>query len=180
MAKSLQEQMLKMGLMNKQQANKVKKEQSKKNKQQRNKKGTMQDENKLQAQLALTKKAQHDRKLNLQRKQQAEQKAITAQIKQLILLYRLPDEKEGETYNFTDQKKIKTVYISESVRDQISRGRQAIVKLESKYCIVPSEVAHRIKQRDEKVVIVLNERNKMDKDEDDPYADFEVPDDLMW
>lgn len=180
MAKSLQEQMLKMGLVSKQQANKAKKEKSKKNRQQNNSKTATEDRIKQQAQRALAEKTERDRQLNLQRIEQAEQKAINAQIKELIKLNRVPEEKDGESYNFTDQKKIKTIYVSESVRDQITNGRIAIVRQESKYSIVSKQVAEKIQQRDKTVVIVLNEKDQQNKDENDPYADFEVPDDLMW
>jgi hypothetical protein len=180
MAKSIQEQMLKMGLVNKQQANKAKKEKSKKTKQQNNSKTVTADQIKQQAQRALAEKTERDRQLNLQHKERAEQKAIQAQIKELIKLNRLPEEKDGEAYNFTDHTKIKTVYISGAVRDQITRGRLAVVSLEGKYSIVSQQVAEKIQQRDKTVVVVLNEKVQQSKDENDPYADFEVPDDLMW
>ena len=31
-----------------------------------------------------------------------------------------------------------------------------------------------------RLVVVLHERAKEDDDEQDPYAGFEIPDDLMW
>ena len=41
-------------------------------------------------------------------------------------------------------------------------------------------VAEKIRQRDDAPILVLNERGAQDVDEDDPYKDFPIPDDLMW
>ncbi|MDG2036322.1 MAG: DUF2058 family protein [Pseudomonadales bacterium] len=44
-------------------------------------------------------------------------------------------------------------------------------------------MAEKIKQRDESYVVMLNESNSSGTNEaveDDPYADFKIPDDLMW
>ena len=43
---------------------------------------------------------------------------------------------------------------------------------------MPTTVAEKIRQRDEAAVVLLNDRNV--QDEDDPYADYPIPDDLMW
>ncbi|MFK8066930.1 MAG: DUF2058 domain-containing protein [Gammaproteobacteria bacterium] len=180
MAKSLQEQMLKMGLVDKQRAQKLKKEKSKKGKQQRNTKQPVQDQNKKQAQQALLQKKEKDRELNLQQKEQADQKAINAQIQQLIKTNRLPDEKEGEPFNFTEQKKIKTIYITAQARDKISTGRLAIVKFKNQYSVVPSEVAEKLAQKDRNIIILLNDKKDDGGDKNDPYADFQIPDDLQW
>jgi uncharacterized protein YaiL (DUF2058 family) len=40
-------------------------------------------------------------------------------------------------------------------------------------------VAKKIEQRDAKVVVFKAEQNTIGK-EDDPYADFQIPDDLTW
>ena len=48
---------------------------------------------------------------------------------------------------------------------------------------MPTAVAEKIKQRDESLVVMLTENtgvNADQEDEDDPYADFKIPDDLMW
>jgi uncharacterized protein YaiL (DUF2058 family) len=35
-------------------------------------------------------------------------------------------------------------------------------------------------ERDKTAVIVLHDRTSDDTGEDDPYAGYEIPDDLMW
>jgi uncharacterized protein YaiL (DUF2058 family) len=51
--------------------------------------------------------------------------------------------------------------------------------LRKAYEVVPAKVAEKIKQRDEHTVIVMFSDNAPSI-EDDEYAAFEVPDDLMW
>lgn len=177
---SLQEQLLKSGLVSAAQAKNVKTEKRKQVQQQRKNKVEVVDEAKELAQKAQAEKVERDRELNQQRQHQEEQKQLAAQIKQLIELNRLSTDPEGQAYNFTDNNKVKRLYISETMRDQIADGRLAIVKLGMSYEIVPAETAKKIQQRDVASVIVFNEPNKTTDVSDDPYAAYQVPDDLIW
>jgi len=105
---------------------------------------------------------------------------LAAQIKQIIELNRLPRDAEGLAYNFTDDNKVKRLYVSEAMRDQIAEGRLAIVKLGQQYEVVSAEVARKIQSRDAASVIVFNEPKTTANDADDPYAEYQVPDDLIW
>jgi|LSQX01.2.fsa_nt_gb uncharacterized protein YaiL (DUF2058 family) len=179
MANSLHEQLLKAGLVDQQKLKQVKSAKRKQQKQQRKSKEVVIDEAKLAAQQAAAEKAERDRELNRQLKEQAERKAIAAQIEQLITLNRLP--REGDiAYNFVDQNKVKRIYVTEAIRDKLSEGLLAIVSLKEQYEVVPAKVAEKIRQRDEACVILCNDRQADLPDEDDPYADYKIPDDLMW
>jgi len=177
---SLQEQLLKSGLVSAAKAKSVKAEKRKQTQQQRKNKVEVVDEAKELAQKAQAEKIERDRELNQQRQQQEEHKQLAAQIKQLIELNKLPQDPDGLTYNFTDNNKVKRLYVSEAMRDQIAEGRQAIVKIGQQYEVVSAEVAQKIQSRDAASVIVLNEPNKTVDATDDPYAAYQVPDDLIW
>ena len=71
------------------------------------------------------------------------------------------------------------MYVSEKVRQQLVSGQTAIVKYDLKYELVSREVAQKIAERDAEAVIVLNEA-VTEGGGDDPYAAFQVPDDLIW
>lgn len=180
---SLQEQLLKAGIVDKKKAKQVEQEKRKKAKQ-ANKGQPQKDEAKELAKQALAEKSTRDRELNCQKEQAAERKAIAAQIKQLIEVNRI-DRSNGESsYQFTDGKKIKKIYVTEQQHNLLSKGSIAIVRLISyqndQYELVPAGVANKIKQRDETIVIVQNEASTDNTDDDDYYADFKIPDDLMW
>ena len=177
---TLQEQLLKSGLVSAAQAKSAKSDKRKQTQQQRKNNVEVVDEAKELAQKALAEKIERDRELNLLRKQQEDQKQLAAQVKQLIELNRQPRDDQGLAYNFTDNNKIKKLYVSEAMREQIAQGRLAIVKLGQQYEVVSAEVAGKIKARDEASVIVFNEQNKEAVDVEDAYAAYQVPDDLMW
>lgn len=46
--------------------------------------------------------------------------------------------------------------------------------------IIPASVADKIAQRDASSIVLHSALSAEEQDEDDPYADFKVPDDLMW
>ncbi|MGZ8181391.1 MAG: DUF2058 domain-containing protein [Methylobacter sp.] len=180
MTLSQQEQLLKSGLVSAAQAKSVKSDKRKQTQQQRKNKVEVVDEAKELAQKAQAEKIERDRELNQLRRQQEEQKELAAQIKQIIELNRLPRDADGLAYNFTDDNKVKRLYVSAAMRDQIAEGRQAIVKFGQHYEVVSAEVAKKIQSRDAASVVVFNGQNTAADVVDDPYAAYQVPDDLIW
>lgn len=176
---SLQDQLLKAGLADQKKAKAIRNEKHKQRKQQP--KGTVQvNEAEQRVQQAREEKAERDRQLNQQREAEAQKKAIQSQIRQLAQTNRL-DRSRGETsYQFVHDKKIKKLYVDDTMADQLARGRLAIICVGGEYEIVAEAVARKIQQRDEQAVVVLHERTKDDVGDDDPYAGYEIPDDLMW
>lgn len=176
---SLQDQLLKAGLTSNAKAKEVKSNKKKQTKMQRKNKVEPVDEAKQLAEEAKTKQLEKDRLLNSQRDKAAQEKQIANQIVQLINLNKLPKSDDGVAYNFTDQHKVKTIYISEELRNKIIIGKMTIVKTGISYEVVPSKVADKIRQRDEQVIIV-SFADTGEPSEDVEYHGFEIPDDLMW
>jgi uncharacterized protein YaiL (DUF2058 family) len=179
MAISLKDQLLKAGLVDARKISTAVKEKHKQEKQQRKHKIETIDETKANAQKAREEKAERDRQLNFERDEQLRHKAIIAQIKQLIEVSRLSRDGAEIAYNFTDGTKIKKILVTDEMLNQLSNGRLAIVKFDEQYSVVPKSVAEKIKLRDASYVIVSNVLQQTD-DADDPYAEYKIPDDLMW
>lgn len=181
MGNTLFDQLKKTGLVDKNKANKIKQDKYK-NKKKKTKAGTANkiDESKLLAQKAQAENAERDRQINLQKKKQADRKAIAAQIHQLIERHGVQDQDGDITYNFTDEGVVKHIYVSEQGYKLLMSGRLAIAKLAEGYELVPQPVAEKIKQRDPESIITAEHSTEVELDEDDPYADYEIPDDLMW
>lgn len=176
---SLQDQLLKAGVVDKKKAKKIKHEKHKQVKQQP--KGRLpEDEAKELARKAMADKAQRDREINRQRQAEADKKAVAAQIIQLIRSNRIDRGRGDVPYQFTDERKIKKLYLSDRLQDQLARGVIAIVRLGEGYELIPAQVADKIKQRDEAAIVVHNQKSAAAGEEDDPYADYQIPDDLMW
>lgn len=179
MGNSLLEQLKNAGLVDEQRAHQTRKAKQKQARQQRQSKTTAEDEATRLARQAQAEKVARDRELNRQQKEAAQKKAINAQIKQLIEDHRIEDGEGELAYNFTDGKKIKCLYVNERMQGLLGRGRVAIVKQGDRYLLVPTAVAEKIAQRDPSRLIATQTEGQAPSG-DDPYADFVIPDDLMW
>ncbi len=182
MVKSLQDQLLGLGLVDESRIKKAKNDKYKQNTQKDKNKPGVVDEHKLQAQKVQAEKAERDRQLNQQRKADAERQAVAAQIKQLIETHRQPKGDGDVAYNFIDNSKVKRIFVSETTREQIAHGKSAIVRLNKQYEIVPAEIAEKIRLRSEKSVVFYNDpqQSASNDGDEDPYADYKIPDDLIW
>lgn len=179
MALSLRDQLLKAGLVNEKQAKQVGKEKQKQKRLEHKGQVEKDESQKLAARQAMAEKAARDQELNRQQQEKAEQKARAAQIKQLIEVSRLPKLTTEDYYNFVDDKKVKRLSVNKLMRDKLSRGSLAIVRHGGAYEVIPREAALKIQERDVRRIVLLNTPTEA-PDADDPYAAYQVPDDLMW
>ncbi|MBD3670549.1 MAG: DUF2058 domain-containing protein [Gammaproteobacteria bacterium] len=177
MANSFQDQFLKAGLVDKKKVKQAKKSKYDKQRKQTSDEG---DEAKRLAQQAMAEKAERDRELNARIKAEAEQKAIAAQVQQLIQSNRIEDTEGEVEYKFADDSVIKTVYLTPTVQQQLVRGQIGIARLGGDYALIPAAVAAKVAERDAAAIVLLNDKESDAVDEDDPYAGYEIPDDLMW
>ncbi len=178
MANSLADQLLKAGLVDEKKVKQVHKEKKKKQKQQFKNKEAVVDESKIAAQKAMEEKQRKSRELNQQKETEMQSRAIAAQIKQLIKNHAI--KREGDVaYNFVDAGKVKKIYVDTKLQGDLENGRLAIVKQGADYEVLPAVIADKIAQRDAACVL-LNNKQSQACEEDDPYADYPIPDDLMW
>ena len=178
MGKSLQDQLLKAGLANNKQAAKARKAQN--NKQKQKAAGVaVTSETEILAKQAHEEKVARDRELNREKQRLAEEKAVQAQIRQLVELNRIAERGDIE-FSFTDNSKVRTLMLQEQERTQLINGRLAILRLEERYEIVPRPVADKIAERDDSVLVLQNEKSADDETADDEYSDYKIPDDLIW
>lgn len=176
---SLQEQFLKAGLVDK---NKVKLANQEKNKQKKVERRTgteTVDEARLAALETQRKNAERARELNAQRDAAATQKAIVAQIAQMVQQNRQSKGAGDIAYNFTHNNKIERLYVSAAVQAHLIAGRLVIVCQGGATELVPRVIADKIAERDASLVVRVN-KTTAEIDADDPYAAFQIPDDLMW
>ena len=176
---SLKDQLLNAGLIDNKKAKQLKQELRKEAKV-RQKGQTPLDDNKEQVKRNLVEKAERDRQLNKQQQEVVERKAIQAQISQLIKMNRIKRESGDIAYQFTDGTRIKKIYVTEQLQNDLVNGRLAIAKLGNEFELLPSSAAEKIRQRDPQVIVLLNTYEVTGVDEDDPYAEYQIPDDLMW
>lgn len=179
---SLQEQFLKAGLVDKTKAKLANQEKSKQKKIERRTGEQSVDEARLAAQEIQRKNADKAREANALRDAAAQQKAIMAQIVQMVQQNRQDKTKNGKddiAYNFTHGTRIERIYVSPTVREHLVAGRLVIVVLGATVELVPRVIADKIEERDASLVVRVKQSAAV-VDEDDPYAAFQIPDDLMW
>lgn len=178
MAKSLQEQLRQAGLANQKQMVKARKAKNTKEKMQR-KGATVVDE---AAELVKQRETEHlerDRALNLEKNQMAEARSVQAQIRQIVELNAIGERGDIE-YRFDHAGVIKTLLLTQEHRNALIRGALAIVGQDDQLSVVPAQAAQKIAERDDRWLVLLNQRDETSDTDDDEYAGFEVPDDLMW
>ena len=180
MSNPFQEQLLKAGLVTKHQVQKAKQDKNRKKKQQHSKKEMAVDETRLKAQQAAEEKTNRDRELNKRKEEQARQKANSIEINQLIMNNCLSRDENCEIiYNFEHNKKVKRIYVNAEMKQKIIQGVLGIARIEGRYELVPKAIAEKIKKRNEKRVIIFND-DQYAVDENNPYSNYQIPDDLMW
>ncbi|PIE44037.1 MAG: nucleoprotein/polynucleotide-associated enzyme [Gammaproteobacteria bacterium] len=180
MAKSLQEQLLQAGLVDKKKATQVRKNKNKRAKQARRGQDEINETDEW-VKKAREEKAERDRELNRKVNEEAHKKAIAAQIVQLVENNKIDREKGDVGYQFVDAGKVKKIYVTGNVQERLARGQAAIARLRDSYEVIPKMVAEKILERAEGTIVVYNKAEvKEVATEDDPYADYQIPDDLMW
>lgn len=185
MTKSLQDQLLGAGLIDSKKARQISKETRKAKKEKKRLHDNSPSETQAAIQEALRQKQERDRELNLKLKAEADKKALAAQVSQLVDHYKL-NRKAGELeYNFKVGTKIKKIRVTQTMLDEIARGRLCIVQRGEVFDVIPKPIADKIRERDASAVVVYNanaeEGTSTSADSDDDYyAQFEIPDDLIW
>lgn len=183
MGNSLQDQLLKTGLADEKRAREIEQEKKSKGrrKQPKSKRGAEQQQKAERQRQQQAQKAERDRALEAERQQQRQAKETADRIRQIAKDNRVDRAKGEAVYRFTLGSRIKEIQVTDDQRQRIASGELAVVAVSRKaFEVIPAAVAERIRGLDENAVKVDNRAQANESDADDPYADFPVPDDLMW
>lgn len=178
MGNSLQDQLLKAGLVDEQRVKQARSSKRKKGKQTGGKVRPG-DEDRRRTQEAAAEKARRDSELNRQHREEAQRKAEANELRQLIHTNRIPRSDGDVAFSFLHGNSIKRLYVTADQQRKLAKGNLAVVCQDTGYELLLPDVAERVRTRDERLVVVLNKPGN-DGDGDDEYSDYKVPDDLMW
>lgn len=176
------EQLLKAGLATKKQAKAAAHEENLARRQRRKETGetaSVPTPEQVAAQKAIEEKRERDRLLNLEREAEQRAQALRAQSDDLIKQHVLKNTKGPVDYKFADEGKVKSLLVSQEVQKQLRDGVTAIVWGLGGYHLVPRAIGERIEERTPDRLVLLNDPEEAPAP-DDPYAAYQVPDDLMW
>jgi len=114
-----------------------------------------------------------------QRKAVAERKRVKAEIKTIIEAEKI-DQTTGESvYSYLVGKRIRQMFVSESVQKQLVAGDLVITRLNGSTYLIPAETGERVRALNPEWVVIVPAADDA-TDDDDEYADYQVPDDLKW
>jgi hypothetical protein len=176
---SLQDQLLKAGLIDEQRLRQARSTKHKKAKHGGRRGLAADDAARQAAERARREKAERDRELNRRLQEEAALRAAENEVRQLVHTHRVVRDGGDVAFNFTDGTTLKRIYVNKDQHARLVGGSLAVVRQDAFYEVVPSEIAEKVSARDASLVLVHN-RPHDEKDGDDPYADYKVPDDLMW
>ena len=178
----LQEQLIKAGLAKKSKAAEVAREQNKA----RDAKGPSgPSEIQLEAERARAEKVERDRALEAEHKAKARIAELRAQARQIIKDRKVPRSGESE-YRFTADGAIRTLLVNEDLRKKLSSGALVIARMDQSYELLPRAAAEKVRERDASLIVldhgqdVGSEPAATTSEDDAYYAQFKVPDDLVW
>jgi len=181
---SLQDQLLKAGLSTKQKARQANSAQRKKNKQKRSGvavEKSLQEQVKQDLEKVKKEKLVKDTALNEEKKQQLADKENVLRIQQILQHHQIKDAKGESEYNYTFNNKIKKLFVNAVTHRALVNGRLALCGLAETSYLVTAETAEKVATLDAKVILVQNDKVESDVvEDDDPYADYQIPDDLIW
>jgi uncharacterized protein len=181
-ANPLQEQLLKAGLVKKSKVSEVAREQ---HKARHAKAPSGPNEIQQEAERARAEKAERDRALAAERKAQARIAELRAQARQIIEDKKVPRAGESE-YRFTADGAIRTLLVNDDLRRKLSSGVLVIARLGERYELLPRAAADKVRERDASLIVLDHgldadtERPAATSEDDAYYAQFQVPDDLVW
>ena len=178
----LQEQLLKAGLVKKSKVAEVAREQNKA----RHAKGASgPGEIQLEAERARAAKVERDRALAAEHKARARITELRAQARQIIADRKIPRSGDSE-YRFTAGGAIRTLLVNEDLRRKLSSGALVIACVDESYELLPRAAAAKVRERDSSMIVldhgqdIGSEPCPASSEDDAYYAQFQVPDDLVW
>lgn len=191
MAGSLRDQLLKAGLVDEKKAKQAAKE---KRDEQRQQKHEVKQTGKQAAQQAAAAaqqrareqqaaRSEKDREANRRKEEALRRKALRAEVRQLVEANRIARDGGELPYRFKDGTRLEKIYVTQALQQRLARGELAIVRVVRRYDLLPLEVADRIRARDPEgsaaAVVTIDTGNEAPA-ADDPYAQYQIPDDLTW
>ncbi|WOT06823.1 DUF2058 domain-containing protein [Shewanella youngdeokensis] len=180
MANPFQEQLLKAGLVSKQKVRDTKTQKR------RDKKAKVDDgSDLLKKEIAAKKLAQiaKDKQLNEQRFKEASEKGLVRGLVTEFKKFAISPARDADIkFNYTFENKIFSLYVDQKMQGQLLKGQLGIIRHEDVSYLVPHKLVERVNLLVPAWVGYLwsKEDNVEVVEEDDPYADYVIPDDLMW
>ena len=188
-ANALQAQLLKAGLVKKSQVSQVANQQAKARMDKNDPKAVAiaaeAEKARIEAEKARLEKVERDRQIAAERNAERRSAELRAQARQIIADKKVVAKGEAD-YRFNDGEAIRTLLLSETARQQVIDAVLVIAREGEGYVLLPRAAAAQVRERAAELIVLDNagrdyvEPSTGNADDDAYYAQFQVPDDLMW
>ena len=188
-ANALQAQLLKAGLVKKSQVSQVANQQAKARIDKHDPKAAAiaaeAEAARIEAEKARLEKVERDRQIAAERNAQRRAADLRAQARQIIADKKVVARGEAE-YRFSDGEVIRTILLTEAARKQVIDAALVIARDGEGYALLPRPAAVQVRERAPELIALDNasrdyvEPSTGNAEDDAYYAQFQVPDDLVW
>lgn len=181
---ALQAQLLKAGLVDEK---KLKKTNGQQDHAKRTGEATLNDE--LAQEIEARKQAEQARQAAIEadKKQQRDAQDHAQRLGQILKRHGIRKQDGDQPFQFIDEGKIKKLYFSQQMYNQIVNGQLLIAVFQGQHYFLPYPLYERVHTLWPDAIIVNNRKASDAQEnapatevEDDPYAAYVIPDDLMW
>ncbi|MGF1613604.1 MAG: DUF2058 family protein [Gammaproteobacteria bacterium] len=111
----------------------------------------------------------------------SERKLLRVRVKALLRRYRVNDPEAETPYHFLVGKHIRRLYVTDGQHALLSQGLLAIIPFGERHYLIAADKLAALKQVDPNLTIITQKAvSPGESATDDPYAKYPVPDDLIW
>ena len=165
MGLSIQEQLLKAGMVDKKQVKKAQHEKRVENKKQHKSGSSSEDSARIRLQQQQAEQAKQNQKLNAERNLQEQQKADQAAARQLIESNKIPFEEGAVTYHYVGADgKIKRISVQQDVVDKLSAGLLGLAMHKIDLVLLSAETVMKVLLRDKDSILAYNDPAEVEDD----------------
>lgn len=165
MGLSLQEQLLKAGLVNQKQVKKSEHDKRVQKKKGENGAQTNLDGAKERLKKQRAQQAEHDRQLNRERLKQKQQQEDCAAAQQLIKMNCNKLEQGDVAFHYVDNNgQIQRFYVTQEIADQLGTGVLGVAANSGENVLVSADTIAKVLQRDDSLIVAYNDPSEVDDD----------------
>ncbi|MFZ0256064.1 MAG: DUF2058 family protein [Gammaproteobacteria bacterium] len=111
----------------------------------------------------------------------SERKLLRARIKILLRRHRVNDAEAETPYHFLVGKHIRRIYVTDAQHTSLCQGQLVIIPFGERHYLISINKVSALQQLDPNLTIITHQSaNAADSEADDVYAGYRVPDDLIW
>ena len=162
MGLSIQEQLLKAGIVDKKKVKQVEHEKRVQKKKKKKAGHSSTDNDKLRLQQQQAEQAKKDFELNAERNLLAQKRADMAAATQLIDANQLTLEEGDVVYQYVEERQIRKIWVTPAVAEKLATGRAGLAVGSKGVALISADVVAKVLARNEDLILVYNDPDQLE------------------